>query len=145
VVIIGITVGPITGAIASFGAAEASIQRYPTFEQWKLVRFGNYIEHMDFFSIFQWLSGSFIRISLGLFIILDMLKLRTANRKNAVMLILCILLLGMFLVPFSDVQFDEWLISYLFPSYLMLLLLLCAVLVILAGIAVRRTRRGHIS
>src|SRR5690606_22187538 len=58
--------GPVLGAIAEFGPAEAARLRYPAFEEWRLVTIGNYIRHVDFFSIFQWLSGAFVRIAVSL-------------------------------------------------------------------------------
>ncbi|WP_164821780.1 endospore germination permease [Paenibacillus koleovorans] len=69
----GLTVGPLTGAIAAFGY-EAVLIRYPTFEQWKLVRIGDYVSHVDFLSIYQWLSGAFVRISLMLYMTAELFK-----------------------------------------------------------------------
>jgi len=37
VLLIGLTVGPLAGAIAIFGPFEAAALRYPAFEQWKMV------------------------------------------------------------------------------------------------------------
>ncbi|UZM98101.1 hypothetical protein OL548_25235 [Lysinibacillus sp. MHQ-1] len=36
---------------------------------------GRYIEHLDFFSIYQWLTGTFIRVSFLLYIVVDLLKM----------------------------------------------------------------------
>ncbi|XRD23741.1 hypothetical protein AABM34_14730 [Lysinibacillus fusiformis] len=55
--------------------SEASKQRYPAYEEWGLVTIGRYIEHLDFFSIYQWLTGTFIRVSFLLYIVADLLKM----------------------------------------------------------------------
>lgn len=109
--ILMMTIIPIISALTTFGANEASMQRYPTFEQWKLVRIGEYIDHLDALSIFQWLSGAFIRISLGLLIILDLLKIQKSTHKNYTLLLLCSLLLGLMLIRISDMQLEHWIKS----------------------------------
>ncbi|QPQ30451.1 endospore germination permease [Lysinibacillus sp. JNUCC 51] len=75
IILMGLTLGPLLGAIAEFGPTEASKQRYPAYEEWGLVSIGRYIEHLDFFSIYQWLTGTFIRVSFLLYVIADLLKM----------------------------------------------------------------------
>lgn len=74
-ILIGLTLGPLIGAITEFGPSEAAKQRYPAYEEWGLVTIGRYIEHLDFFSIYQWLTGTFIRVSFLLYIVVDLLKM----------------------------------------------------------------------
>lgn len=74
-ILMGLTLGPLMGAIAEFGPSEAAKQRYPAYEEWGLVSIGRYIEHLDFFSIYQWLTGTFIRVSFLLYVIADLLKM----------------------------------------------------------------------
>lgn len=74
-ILMGLTLGPLMGAIAEFGPTEAAKQRYPAYEEWGLVSIGRYIEHLDFFSIYQWLTGTFIRVSFLLYIIADLFKM----------------------------------------------------------------------
>ncbi|HWL23231.1 MAG TPA: endospore germination permease [Ureibacillus sp.] len=80
-ILTGLTLGPLLGAISEFGPEEAAKHRYPAYEEWGLVSIGRYIEHMDFLSIYQWLTGTFIRVGLLLFIVADILKL-VGNRKR---------------------------------------------------------------
>ncbi|MED3804530.1 endospore germination permease [Lysinibacillus xylanilyticus] len=75
IILMGLTLGPLMGAIAEFGPSEAAKQRYPAYEEWGLVSIGRYIEHLDFFSIYQWLTGTFIRVSFLLYVIADLLKM----------------------------------------------------------------------
>lgn len=76
-----LTFGPITGAISEFGPAEAENMRYPAFSQWRLVSIGRYLEHVDFFAVFQWLSGALIRLSLAIHIIAEFGPVRRLKRK----------------------------------------------------------------
>ena len=47
-ILVGLTLGPLIGAITEFGPNEAAKQRYPAYEEWGLVTIGRYIEHLDF-------------------------------------------------------------------------------------------------
>lgn len=80
-ILTGLTMGPTIGAITEFGPIEATKQRYPAYEEWGIGKIGRYIEHFDFLSIFQWLTGAFIRVGLILFIVADLLKM-TGNKKR---------------------------------------------------------------
>lgn len=78
-----LSLGPLLGAIVQFGPTEAAKMRYPAFSQWRLVQVGKYLEHLDFFAIYQWLSGAMIRIALSLYLLKDMLGIRKP-KGNAV-------------------------------------------------------------
>ncbi|WP_164779548.1 GerAB/ArcD/ProY family transporter [Paenibacillus kobensis] len=65
--------GPVTGTISEFGPVEGEKLRYPAFSQWRLVTIGRYIEHLDFLAIYQWMSGSFIRVSMSMYLVTELL------------------------------------------------------------------------
>lgn len=90
-----LAVGPLTGAISEFGPGEAEKMRYPAFSQWRLVSIGRYFEHVDFFAIFQWLSGALIRVSLAIYLILEFNPLSRLKYKWISPAILAVLLGGM--------------------------------------------------
>lgn len=48
-ILIGLTMGPLMGAISIFGPEEASQLRYPAYEEWAIASLGRYVEHLDFF------------------------------------------------------------------------------------------------
>lgn len=81
VLLVGLTLGPLIGAITEFGPTEAAKQRYPAYEEWGLATIGRFIEHLDFFSFYQWLTGAFIRISIILYIVVQLLQL-TGKKKD---------------------------------------------------------------
>ncbi|ARK24707.1 spore gernimation protein [Sporosarcina sp. P37] len=80
-ILMGLTMGPTIGAITEFGPAEVVKQRFPAYEEWGIGSVGRFIEHFDFASIYQWLSGAFIRVSLLLFIAADLLKMRGDKQR----------------------------------------------------------------
>ncbi len=110
IVIIGITIGPVMAAIIEFGPFVAANQRYPAFEEWRLVSIGRYIENLDFLSVYQWLVGIFIRLSLVVFLIPDLLSITKRKMKNGVMfaILSCIVLIS--ILPISDSSF-YWFVS----------------------------------
>ncbi|MEK4627472.1 endospore germination permease [Solibacillus sp. FSL R7-0682] len=77
----GLTLGPLIGAITEFGPTEAANQRYPAFEEWRIAAIGSFIDHIDFFSIYQWLTGAFVRIGFILYVVIELLDL-TGNKKR---------------------------------------------------------------
>ncbi|TBL80410.1 endospore germination permease [Paenibacillus thalictri] len=81
IMILGLTLGPLMGSIAAFGY-EAEKLKYPAFEQWRLVQLGAFVSHVDFLSIYQWISGAFIRISLSLYLMIDILQMKSKKLRN---------------------------------------------------------------
>ena len=63
--------GTVDGSYRRFRTSSAMESRYPAYEQWMLVTITKYITHVDFLALYQWISGTLIRISLFLFIIAD--------------------------------------------------------------------------
>ncbi|WMT43350.1 endospore germination permease [Paenibacillus sp. D2_2] len=88
-----ISLGPIIGAITEFGPTESAKQMVSPYEQWRLVRLGNYVEHVDFLSVFQWLSGATIRISLAQFLIADLFAHRNPQLRNRIITLITTLFL----------------------------------------------------
>ncbi|WP_281884652.1 endospore germination permease [Paenibacillus sp. YYML68] len=104
----GLTIGPLLGSIAIFGPEEAAAQRYPAYEQWRIVKIGRFIEHVDFLSIYQWLSGAFIRVSLTVTIALDLLSVWNIRREVAALIISSIYFVYSGLLPIFDVENYRW-------------------------------------
>ncbi|MGN7356362.1 GerAB/ArcD/ProY family transporter [Paenibacillus sp. SAF-054] len=119
-----ITLGPVIGAITEFGPAEAAKQMESPYEQWRLVKIGEYVEHVDFLSVYQWLAGASVRISLAQFLLAEMLPFK--NRVMADRFILAVtfsyILIAMF--PISQDTYYETMYHYYFPITLFSSLLL---------------------
>lgn len=136
-----LTIGPTMGAIATFGPEKAGQLRFPAYEQWALVSIGRFLEHVDFLSIYQWLSGGFIRISLVLFLILDLLQI-TDSKKKIKWLVVCglIIVIALF-IPLSDIQYVHLLSTFFLPGILIYVLSL-TILVFLVSFS-RKGRPSH--
>ncbi|WP_178023738.1 endospore germination permease [uncultured Paenibacillus sp.] len=115
-ILFGLTLGPLTGAITEFNPFEAAIQRYPAYEEWRIAGFGKYVSQTDFFSIYQWLSGSCIRISFALIVIADMWKKRAARWRPSLLSALAVILVPLSCYSLTDVTFQHLTIRYLFPA-----------------------------
>lgn len=120
-VLVYITLGPIVGAITEFGPYEAAKQMVSPYEQWRLVKLGDYIEHVDFLSVFQWLAGSTIRISLSLFLITEIIPFRTSRPRNWTINIITLSFILLTIVigkynTFYLIMFEKYLIVSLIVS-----------------------------
>ncbi|TVX98990.1 endospore germination permease [Paenibacillus cremeus] len=121
--------GPTIGSISEFGPIEAAKQRYPAFEEWRLLHVGHFIEHMDYLSIYQWITGASVRISLGMCLILDLAHL---NKRRPRALAAAAIGAGfMFsnLLQISDYEFILFLRHWYFPGVLLFHLLMVVLLI----------------
>ncbi|MCD1257422.1 endospore germination permease [Paenibacillus athensensis] len=129
--------GPLTGAIAEFGPVEAAKLRYPAYEEWRLVSVGQYIRHLDFLSIYQWLSGAFVRISTALLLLVDLLSGGGSKRRMVWFCGLGLTLIALVELPISDMQYLQFMQSVYLPAALTVMTALLLLLFVLALI------RGH--
>lgn len=135
VVLALLTAGPLIGAISEFGPSEAAKQRFPAYEQWRLVRIGRYIEHVDFFSLYQWLSGAWVRISLSVYLVADLFEARPHLARWTTFL-LGGLLFAAGVAPISPVVFRDFLAGIYFPASIV------AALAVLAAVALAGIRKA---
>lgn len=138
--LLSLTIGPLIGGIAAFGPEEASNQRYPAFEEWGLASIGRFIDHMDFFSIYQWMTGAFIRISFYMFIISVLLDVQYEPKKIWTYIappfaILCLSLL------IVDEQFFLYLNNYVIPILTLILLVMFSLYIWIAAWIKRKKGR----
>mgnify|MGYP001068926501 FL=1 len=117
-ILIILTLSPLTGAIAEFGPVESSRQRFPAFEQWRLLTVGRNIENMEFFAVYQWLSGSFTRLSLCLLLLAEMFNARSEARRKFLVVLLGASILLIDTLPFNDMQFMTFLSKVYYPFFL---------------------------
>lgn len=110
-----ITLGPITGSISEFGPDEAAKQFESPYEQWRLVRLGEFIEHVDFLSVYQWLSGACIRISVSMFVLADILHYHSKRIKNLILLVVFTSYILISLLPLNQNTYYLYLYNYYVP------------------------------
>ncbi|KQL52190.1 hypothetical protein AN964_00620 [Heyndrickxia shackletonii] len=131
-ILMGLTLGPLIGAITEFDEVEASYQRFPAFEEWGLVSIGDFIEHVSFLALYQWLAGAFIRISLFFYTIKEVLLEINLYSKWCLFVILFIVI-GYAVYPISDIHYSNvlWNILLPFTTYFLISFLLLLSLFIL--------------
>ncbi|MGO4696877.1 spore gernimation protein [Paenibacillus sp. FSL A5-0031] len=117
-----ISLGPIVGAITEFGPIEASHQMTSPYEQWRLVKIGQFVEHLDFLSIFQWLSGAIVRISLSVYLFVELLSLRQARSRHWAIAIIMVSYILLSLFRVNEYTFYLWMDRYYMPISLAVLL-----------------------
>ncbi|MBE9915879.1 endospore germination permease [Paenibacillus donghaensis] len=137
--LLGLTIGPLIGAIVEFGPDEAEKLRFPAYEEWRLLTIGRYIEHMDFFSVYQWFSGAFLRISLSMFLILEVFQVQSRKGKFWMLGSMFAVIVVLTTIPFSDYYFLKLLSSYVLPYSLWGVL---GFSIIIAGLIALAHRRG---
>ncbi len=138
----GLSIGPTIGAITEFGPEQATRLRYPAFEQWRMVSLGTYIEHVDFMSIYQWISGAFIRISLSMALIVELFPIRHPQTRRWVLIVLYLAITLAALAPGSDEQFLHFVKHGVLPTSLLFSLALSVVLSGFTLLAYRKKKRG---
>lgn len=137
-------IGPTIGAIAEFGPVEAARLRYPAYEEWRLVVMGQYIRHLDFLSIYQWLSGAFVRISMTMYTIAELIVGDNAPRKrHACLLILFAFNVALAALHIRDEQYYAFLSQIYLPGSLMLSTGILLILFILAVLYRRKENKAN--
>lgn len=132
-----LTIGPLIGAIAAFGF-ESALMRYPAFEQWRLVKIGDYISHVDFLSIYQWLSGAYILISLMLYLMAEIVGTVAKVPRTATILVMALVLLVFVNMPqIGDIEFIDLISWYYRGSFF----LIAALSLALCAVAFRSSKR----
>lgn len=137
---IGLTMGPLIGAIVEFGPEEAAKQHYPAYEEWTLVSFGRFIEHMDFLSVYQWLAGTFIRVGIILFIVCDILNFTGQPKKIWLYMVPPFVILNFSLFLIQDENFLTW-NNYYFLEITFLFFFLLSIILILISMLDKKTVR----
>ncbi|ASV66587.1 endospore germination permease [Cytobacillus kochii] len=106
--------GPLIGAITEFGPSQAAELTNPAYAQWRLITLGKFLNKLDFLSIYQWLSGAFIRISLSIFIIGDLFHFKTQKRKVILLISVCLFLIIGLSLPIDGPTYKIMIDHYFF-------------------------------
>lgn len=138
-ILAGLILGPTMGSLSSFGPAVASDMRFPAFEQWRLITLGEYISHVDFLAVFQLLSGEIIRISLGFYLLANMLKAETPAYKKKYVFVLISLLLGLItIIPLSDMWMQMIIGKFFYPFALLFAVFISLVLLLISYLPIKK-------
>ncbi|MCM3601832.1 spore germination protein [Robertmurraya korlensis] len=116
-VLTGLIFGPLSATIMEFGVIESVNFRYPAYEQWRVLNIGEYISNLDFFALYQWLSGALIRIGLFMYLLGHSLsrKKREYRLNPKLVGVMYLLLLGVALIKVESFTFYQIIYLYVFP------------------------------
>ncbi|MGE7625373.1 GerAB/ArcD/ProY family transporter [Viridibacillus sp. NPDC096237] len=141
-ILMGLTLGPLVGAIIEFGPDEASKQTYPAYEEWGLISIGRFFEHLDFFSIYQWLTGAFIRVGVLLYVVVDIFNMNGKKKRIWLTLAPAFFFISLSLFLLSDTKFIEAKGSFLLPTTFFFFLILSLFLASVAFISGRSSKKA---
>ncbi|WP_423408807.1 endospore germination permease [Heyndrickxia sp. MSNUG] len=124
-ILTGLILGPLTAAIMEFGPVESVKFQYPAYEQWRVLSIGEYISHLDFFALYQWLSGGLIRIGLFMYLIGTLLthKLQHYRLKPKLVAILFIIFFSVMTIKIETYFFYKYLFLYFLPASMVFFLI----------------------
>lgn len=116
-VLTGLIIGPLSASIMEFGVVESVNFRYPAYEQWRVLNIGEYISNLDFFALYQWLSGALIRIGLFMYLLGHSLsrKKREYRLNPKLVGVMYFFLLGVALIKVESFTFYQIIYLYVFP------------------------------
>jgi spore germination protein (amino acid permease) len=117
-ILTGLILGPLTASIMEFGPTESINFRYPAYEQWRVLSIGEYISHLDFFALYQWLSGAIIRIGLFMYLLGTFFTVKKKYyRLNPILVaVMYLVLFGMILIKVETYYFYDVLFHYFLPG-----------------------------
>lgn len=141
-ILAGLTLGPLIGAITEFGPAEAAKQRYPAYEEWGLVTIGRYVEHLDFLSIYQWLTGTFIRVGFILYVVTDLLGMVGDHQRILKMIALPFFFICLPLILLNEHIFLELKGNYILTATFIFFFLLSIFLMIVAFMSGKKANKS---
>lgn len=136
-----LTAGPLIGAVIEFGPIEAMRTRFPAYEEWRLVSIGRFIEHVDFLSIYQWISGAYIRVAFLLYLSIEVLGIKKLKKKLIMLFVYSLVVVTINLLPTSDVTVHNIIRDYMMPINFWYFLGLSLLLTLFAFIKNRSKRR----
>ncbi len=136
-----LTAGPLIGAIVEFGPDEASRIRFPAYEEWRLVSIGRFIEHVDFLSIYQWITGAFIRVTFLLYLSIEVLGIKKQRSKRHILIFYALVVIVINVIPISDITVHNVIRDYAMPLNFWYFFVLSFLLSLFAFVKNRTKRR----
>ncbi|BCB03540.1 hypothetical protein KH172YL63_16730 [Bacillus sp. KH172YL63] len=132
----GLMLGPLSASIMEFGPEESVFLRYPAYEQWRILSIGEFITHLDFFALYQWLSGALIRISLFMFLLATLLvNNRRYDYRQSLKILVPLFIVFFCLVQINVDTYEFY--HFLFKVFFPLTVILFIVQTIISAIMIR--------
>ncbi len=143
-VVLMLVAGPTTGSISSFGPHVAANFRFPALEQWRLVQLGRQVSHMDFLAVFQFLAGSFVKVSLSLFLLIELFNIKSLKLKRNLLIASGGIFSSISILPLSDLLLQKIVGSFYYPVMFICGLSLSAILLIVGFLPGRKKVNSNV-
>ncbi|MBS4212941.1 MULTISPECIES: GerAB/ArcD/ProY family transporter [Neobacillus] len=117
-ILTGLILGPLSAAIMEFGPTDAVNFRYPAYEQWRILSIGEYISNLDFFALYQWLSGALIRVGLFMYLLCAFFtsKKQPYRLNPKLVVVMYLLLFGLMMIKVETFYFYSAVYDYFLPA-----------------------------
>lgn len=117
IILIGLILGPLTAAIMEFGPTEAVTYRYPAYEQWRILKIGEYISHLDFCFVSVAERGCHPYRPVHVFAWCVFTKKKHHYRLNAkLVMIMYLLLFAAIMIDVDTYTFSQVIYHYFLPA-----------------------------
>jgi len=121
---------PLFYSISLFGPRLSEKMHYPVYEQWRLLGIGQFIQHVDFISVYQFMSVSFIRIALFLYLCIDILNIRSKHKQKKMLWSLSFALLAVICIPITYANFHSFFNHNYIPIFVPVIFFMSILLVL---------------
>ncbi|MFP7298353.1 GerAB/ArcD/ProY family transporter [Neobacillus niacini] len=144
-VLTGLIFGPLSAAIMEFGPSEAIHFMYPAYEQWRVLSIGEYISHLDFFALYQWLAGALIRIGLFMYLFGTFFtrKMKHYRLSPKLVGIIYLLLFGLMVIKVESYYFYSAIYKYFLPACIVFFLLQILLSALIVLVLKKRDEKQH--
>ncbi|TDL75259.1 spore gernimation protein [Rhodococcus qingshengii] len=141
----GLIFGPLSAAIMEFGPTEAAHFRYPAYEQWRVLSIGEYISHLDFFALYQWLAGALIRIGLFMYLLGTFFskKMKHYRLNPKLVGVIYLILFGLMLLKVESYYFYFAIYKYFLPVCMIFFLLQILLSALIVSVLKKRDEKQH--
>ncbi|MEH6939843.1 endospore germination permease [Bacillus sp. JJ664] len=121
---------PLFYSISLFGPRLSENMHFPVYEQWRLLGIGQFIQHVDFISVYQFMSCSFIRIALTLYLCIDILNIRSKPNLKNLLWALSFTLFVVACIPITTLNLHSFVNNNYFPIFIPVIFFISILLVL---------------
>ncbi|GGI12677.1 GerAB/ArcD/ProY family transporter [Gottfriedia solisilvae] len=121
---------PLFYSISLFGPQLSEKMRFPVYEQWRLLGIGQFIQHVDFISVYQFMSCSFIRIALTIYLSIDILNIKSKRNQKNLLWSISFALFVVACIPITNLKLHSFIKNNYFPIFVPVIFFISILLVL---------------
>ena len=118
---------------------------YPAYEQWRVLSIGEYISHLDFFALYQWLSGALIRIGLFMYLLGTFFSknMKHYRLNPKLVVVIYLILFALMLIKVESYYFYFAIYKYFLPACIVFFLLQILLSALIVSVLKKRDEKQH--